>query len=76
MVDFWTPSPYRLFDLSGEVAVVTGATGVLGGVMARSYGPNARDRRKPPLGRRASSTVVAPFWDQALQFSSPSPQAR
>jgi hypothetical protein len=38
MVDPWTPSPYRLFDLSGEVAVVSGATGVLGGVMARSLG--------------------------------------
>jgi hypothetical protein len=70
MVDSWIPSPYRL---SGEVAVVTGAPGVLGGVMARSYRPNVRDRKKPPLGHRASSTVVAPFWDQALQFSSPSP---
>jgi hypothetical protein len=29
MVDLRTPSPDRLFDLSGSVAVVTGATGVL-----------------------------------------------
>src|SRR5215471_4552916 len=26
--------PYKLFDLSGEVAVVIGATGVLGGALA------------------------------------------
>ena len=35
MVDYRIPSPDRLFDLSGRVAVVTGATGVLGGPMAR-----------------------------------------
>jgi NAD(P)-dependent dehydrogenase (short-subunit alcohol dehydrogenase family) len=34
MVDSWTPSADRLFDLSGRVAVVTSATGVLGGAMA------------------------------------------
>ena len=34
MVDSWTPSSDRLIDLSGRVAVVTVATGVLGGAMA------------------------------------------
>ena len=29
MIHPWTPSPDRLFDLSGRVAVVTGATGVV-----------------------------------------------
>ena len=51
MVDFWTPSPYRLFDLSGEVAVVTGATGILGGVMARKQLEAARDALLDRWGR-------------------------
>ena len=50
MVDSWTPSPYRLFDLSGKVAVVTGATGVLGGAMAR--GLAMAGARVGVLGRR------------------------
>lgn len=50
MVDPWTPSPYRLFDLSGKVAVVTGATGVLGGAMAR--GLARAGARVGVLGRR------------------------
>jgi NAD(P)-dependent dehydrogenase (short-subunit alcohol dehydrogenase family) len=50
MVDSWTPSPYRLFELSGKVAVVTGATGVLGGAMAR--GLARAGARVGVLGRR------------------------
>jgi NAD(P)-dependent dehydrogenase (short-subunit alcohol dehydrogenase family) len=50
MVDSWTPSPDRLFDLSGTVAVVTGATGVLGGAMAR--GLAQAGARVSVLGRR------------------------
>jgi NAD(P)-dependent dehydrogenase (short-subunit alcohol dehydrogenase family) len=50
MVDSWTPSPDRLFDLSGTVAVVTGATGVLGGAMAR--GLAQAGARVCVLGRR------------------------
>ena len=50
MVDSWTPSPYRLFDLSGKVAVVTGATGVLGGAMTR--GLAMAGARVGVLGRR------------------------
>jgi NAD(P)-dependent dehydrogenase (short-subunit alcohol dehydrogenase family) len=50
MVDLWTPSPDRLFDLSGRVAVVTGATGVLGGAMAR--GLARAGARVSVLGRR------------------------
>ena len=50
MVDSWTPSPDRLFDLSGRVAVVTGATGVLGGAMAR--GLARAGARVGVLGRR------------------------
>ena len=50
MVDPWTPSPDRLFDLSGRVAVVTGATGVLGGAMAR--GLARAGARIGVLGRR------------------------
>jgi NAD(P)-dependent dehydrogenase (short-subunit alcohol dehydrogenase family) len=50
MVDSWTPSPDRLFDLSGKVAVVTGATGVLGGAMAR--GLARAGARVGVLGRR------------------------
>jgi NAD(P)-dependent dehydrogenase (short-subunit alcohol dehydrogenase family) len=45
-----TPSPDRLFDLSGRVAVVTGATGVLGGAMAR--GLARAGARVSVLGRR------------------------
>ena len=48
MVDSRTPSPDRLFDLSGRVAVVTGATGVLGGAMARGL---ARAGARPGLSR-------------------------
>ncbi len=44
------PSPDRLFDLSGRVAVVTGATGVLGGAMAR--GLAGAGARVGVLGRR------------------------
>ena len=50
MVDSWTPSPYRQLDLSGKVAVVTGATGVLGGAMAR--GLAQAGARVSLLGRR------------------------
>jgi NAD(P)-dependent dehydrogenase (short-subunit alcohol dehydrogenase family) len=50
MVDSWIPSPDRLFDLSGRVAVVTGATGVLGGAMAR--GLARAGARVGMLGRR------------------------
>jgi NAD(P)-dependent dehydrogenase (short-subunit alcohol dehydrogenase family) len=50
MVDSRTPSPDRLFDLSGRVAVVTGATGVLGGAMAR--GLARAGARVSVLGRR------------------------
>ena len=50
MVDSRTPSPDRLFDLSGRVAVVTGATGVLGGAMAR--GLARAGARVGVLGRR------------------------
>jgi NAD(P)-dependent dehydrogenase (short-subunit alcohol dehydrogenase family) len=50
MVDSWIPSPDRLFDLSGRVAVVTGATGVLGGAMAR--GLARAGARVGVLGRR------------------------
>jgi NAD(P)-dependent dehydrogenase (short-subunit alcohol dehydrogenase family) len=50
MVDSWTPSSYRLFELSGKVAVVTGATGVLGGAMAR--GLARAGARVGVLGRR------------------------
>jgi NAD(P)-dependent dehydrogenase (short-subunit alcohol dehydrogenase family) len=50
MVDSWTPSPDRLFDLSGKIAVVTGATGVLGGAMAR--GLAQAGARVSVLGRR------------------------
>jgi NADP-dependent 3-hydroxy acid dehydrogenase YdfG len=39
-----------LFDLSGRVAIVTGATGVLGGAMAR--GLAAAGARVGVLGRR------------------------
>ena len=45
-----TPSPDRLFELSGRVAVVTGATGVLGGAMAR--GLARAGARVGVLGRR------------------------
>ena len=59
MVHPRTPSPDRLFDLSGRVAVVTGATGVLGGAMARGLaGAGARvgvlGRRKERAGEVAS----------------------
>jgi NAD(P)-dependent dehydrogenase (short-subunit alcohol dehydrogenase family) len=50
MVDSRTPSPDRLFDLSGRVAVVTGATGVLGGAMARGLARSGA--RVGVLGRR------------------------
>src|SRR5919199_2061982 len=50
MVDSWSPAPDRLFDLSGKIAVVTGATGVLGGAMAR--GLALAGARVGVLGRR------------------------
>jgi NAD(P)-dependent dehydrogenase (short-subunit alcohol dehydrogenase family) len=50
MVDSRTPPADRLFDLSGRVAVVTGATGVLGSVMAR--GLAGAGARVGVLGRR------------------------
>ena len=50
MVDSRMPSPDHLFDLSGRVAVVTGATGVLGGAMAR--GLALAGARVGVLGRR------------------------
>ena len=50
MVDSRTPPADRLFDLSGRVAVVTGATGVLGGAMAR--GLARAGARIGVLGRR------------------------
>ena len=50
MVDSRTPPPDRLFDLSGRVAVITGATGVLGGAMAR--GLARAGMRVSVLGRR------------------------
>jgi NAD(P)-dependent dehydrogenase (short-subunit alcohol dehydrogenase family) len=50
MVDPWIPSADNLFDLSGRVAVVTGATGVLGGAMAS--GLARAGARVGVLGRR------------------------
>jgi NAD(P)-dependent dehydrogenase (short-subunit alcohol dehydrogenase family) len=50
VVDLRTPSPDLLFDLSGRVAVVTGATGVLGGAMAK--GLAGAGARIGVLGRR------------------------
>ncbi len=50
MVDSLTPPADRLFDLSGRVAVVTGATGVLGGAMAS--GLARAGARVGVLGRR------------------------
>ena len=68
MVDPWTPSPYRLFDLSGEVAVVSGATGVLGGVMARSLARTGarvgvlgrRKERAAEVGNRGGELLALP----------------
>ena len=57
MVDSRTPSPDRLFDLSGRVAVVTGATGVLGGAMAR--GLARAGARVGVLGRREAPAPQA-----------------
>lgn len=50
MVNSRTPPADGLFDLSGRVAVVTGATGVLGGAMAR--GLAQAGARVSVLGRR------------------------
>jgi NAD(P)-dependent dehydrogenase (short-subunit alcohol dehydrogenase family) len=50
MVDSWVPPAENLFDLSGKVAVVTGATGVLGGAMAK--GVARAGARVGVLGRR------------------------
>ena len=50
MVDSWVPPSENLFDLSGKVAVVTGATGVLGGAMAE--GVARAGARVGVLGRR------------------------
>ena len=50
MVDPWIPPADNLFDLSGRVAIVTGATGVLGGAMARGLGQAGA--RVGVLGRR------------------------
>ena len=50
MVDTWIPPANNLFDLSGRVAIVTGATGVLGGAMAK--GLAQAGARVGVLGRR------------------------
>lgn len=50
-----SPNPvYKLFDLSGKVAIVTGGTGVLGSAMARALG--RAGVKVGILGRRASKT--------------------
>ena len=47
----WAHGAMNLFDLSGEVAVVIGATGVLGGALAEGLGESGA--RVAVLGRNA-----------------------
>jgi hypothetical protein len=65
MVDSWTPSPDRLFDLSGTVAVVTGATGVLGGAMASMV-----DQSFNVMLSFALASATCPSYTGELQSSS------